>query len=168
MFATSWCRYGFGGGRRGGRGYRRGSIAVGAMGSIASRISRLAKGLARRHGREESARPQRPSPRCSIRTSEGPREGFDVLLAGLVVEVLDAPFCATEGRVSERFGKRNGLQCLGAAVVGRSTEGMFWVGLCFLPGTASRSSSFANFMTAAESQCHATTGPTMEMAGLGI
>jgi hypothetical protein len=74
------------------------------MGSIASRVSRLAKGLARRHGREESACPQRPSPRCSICASEGPGEGLDVLLAGLVVEVLDAPFCATESRVSERFG----------------------------------------------------------------
>jgi hypothetical protein len=67
--------------------------------------------------------------RCSIRTSKSSTDSFDVLLPLFVVEVLDAPFC--------RFTV--------------SLFPIYEIIILYLPGTASRSSSLANFMTAAHS-----------------
>jgi hypothetical protein len=67
---------------------------------------------------------------CRVGSGDGSRDGLDVLLAGLVVEVLDAPFCR----------------------VVRSTldESECYHGKCLdncSPGTSSCSSSLANFIT---------------------
>lgn len=127
-------------GRRGRRGGdRRRPIALAPVSGVAAGISRLAERLSRRDGREKGRGPKLPSDvGGGVGAGDGSRHGLNVLLPGLVVEILDAPFY-------KRAGSQ--LPCLQLPPTNwNAVSWGVWGSREELPGTASRSRSFANFM----------------------
>lgn len=82
--------------RRG--GYCRRPIALAPVGGVAAGGFRLAERLSRRDGWEKGRGPKLPSDvGGGVGAGDGSRHGLNVLLAGLVVEILDAPFYKRTG-----------------------------------------------------------------------
>lgn len=73
----------------------------------------------------------RVSLRTAIGTIDGARHFLNELLAGLVIEIFDAPFCSRDTALANRKTIARDRRMVEA----------------FAPGTRSCSSSFANFMT---------------------